>query len=165
MSEEKNEALVPVNPAVSASVQPMNPFVEVFAKAGKPEVCSFDLKTPAGRQLLQKCEESSDLKVLENAGKTFRLKHVYAKTIDYTNEQTGETYPLLRICLVDADDRVLSCCSDGVREGLWRLMKGHGFPPWKDGIPVEVGIKKLGGARQRITLLEVFPSAKGKGAA
>ena len=164
MSETKNGEVAELKAdAVVASTQP-NAFAEVFAKAGRPEVCSFDLKTPAGRALMQQCEESSDLKIIEHVGKPFRVVHVYAKVIDYVNEQTSETYPLLRICLVDTDNRVLSCCSDGIREGLWRLMKGHGFPPWKQGIPVEVGLKKLAGVKQRLQLLEVFADVKGKGA-
>src|SRR4051794_26088264 len=124
-------------------------------------VCSFDLTTPAGRQLRQKCEEEPDRQARELVNMELLLQHVYAKVVDYTNPETGETYPLLRICLVTADGKVHPCASEGVREGLWRLMEGHGFPPWKTPIRVVLALKALKSGHQRLALLEVFQPPKG----
>jgi hypothetical protein len=161
MPDEKNGALANLPADVPAKISGPTGLAELLLKEQKPAVCSFDLKSAAGRELMQKCEESPDQPVRELANTEFRLQHVYARVFDYTNKETGEVYPLLRICLVSTDGKVHACASDGIRESLLRLMAGHGLPPWKDGIPVRIAIKALGNSRQRLTLLEVFDAPKG----
>jgi hypothetical protein len=161
VSEEKNGPAE--QPAPTGALVPTTPAGGwgVLLKAGAEAVCSFDLKTPAGRELLQKCEEEPDKPVRELVNMELQLQHVYARVVDYTNPETGEVYPILRICLVDDKGNVHPCASDGVRDSLVRLMAGHGMPPWKKPIPVRIALKALKNSRQRLTLLEVFDQPKG----
>lgn len=161
MTEPNTPAGPATNGQALAELPKASALVGVLLKAGNPVVCSFDLKSPAGRELLQKCEEEPDQPVRELANLEFRVQHVYARVVDYTNPETQEVYPILRICLVTTDGKVHPCASDGIRDSLLRLILGHGEPPWKDGIPVRIALKALKDKKQRLTLLEVFPKPKG----
>lgn len=162
MSAENNGTDTPTPTGALAPVQQPNDLAGLLFKAGNPAVCSFDLKTPAGRELLQKCEEEPDKPVRELVNMELRLQHVYARIVDYTNPETQEVYPILRICLIDTSGNVHPCASEGIRDALIRLMQGHGLPPWKDGIPVRIALKALKDKKQRLTLLEVFPKTTGR---
>lgn len=161
MADENNGEVVPVPPTPPNKPEAVNPFRDVLSKPDRPMVCSFDLSTVEGRQLRQKCEEEPDKQARELVNLELKLQHVYAKVVDFTNQETGETYPLLRICLVTDEGKVHPCASEGVREGLWRLMEGHGFPPWKRPIKVVLQLKPLKNGHQRLALLEVFDKPKG----
>jgi hypothetical protein len=161
MPDETNGDQVPAPGSAVAAIPPAPPLLALLGTNDRLPVCSFDLKSVAGRQLLQKCEEEPDTPVREMANMQLRLQHVYAKVIDYTNQESDEVYPLLRICLITTEGKVHACCADGVRESLLRLMAGHGLPPWKDGIPVEIRLKATKKGFNRLTLLEVFDAPKG----
>lgn len=136
----------------------------LFGNTAGGEVCSFDLTTPEGRRLLQSCEELPDGTLKGHVNKRLRIVHVYAKVIELTSEATGEIFPATRICVATTDGQVYSCVSEGVRQSLWRLMRGHGLPPWKGGVEVEVQLRDLASKRQWLTLLEVFDKpAAGRG--
>lgn len=161
MTNETNGAPAPAPAQDLAVIPAAGGLAGLLLKEGRVAQCSFDLRTVAGRELLQKCEEEPDKPVRELANMEFKLAHLYARVFDYTNKETGETYPLLRICLVTSDGQVHACCSDGIRESLVRLIAGHGMPPWKEPIPVRIALKALADKKQRLTLLEVFPKPKG----
>lgn len=161
MPDEKNGDQAPAPSQAVTHFMPPNDLSQVLFKAGQPAVCSFNLSTPAGRELLQKCEEEPDRPVRELVNTELLLQHVYARVVDFTNKETGEVYPILRVCLVDTDGKVHPCASDGVRDALLRIFAGHGVPPWKNGVRVRIALKALSNSRQRLTLLEVFDQPKG----
>lgn len=161
MSEGNTREVVPVTPTAPASDSPLALFGAVFGRDQGGELASFDTRTVEGRQLLQKCEEEPDKKVKEMANLKLKLRHVYAQRIELTRPETGESVPALRICLITTDGQVHPCVSEGVRQSIWRLIRGHGLPPWKAGIPVTVSLKTLGPQRQWLTLLEDFDTPKG----
>lgn len=164
MSEE-NRAVLPAGAvAAAAAFDAVAPFAELFGRGTAGELSSFDTRSVEGRQLLQKCEEAPDQSLRTAVNKSIRVRHVYAQRIELVNEQTAEAVPATRICVIATDGRVYACVSEGVRQSVWRLIRGHGLPPWKDGIPVTVTLKELGNKRQWLTLLEDFDTpAAGKG--
>lgn len=129
-------------------------FEGVLGRADRPMVCSFNLKTPEGRDLLQRCEEAPDAQIRSIVGEVFEIRHVYAKVVDKVDEQTGEAFPILRICLINPQGLIVACASDGIRESIVRLMRGHGLPPWKDAIRVTFKQRATRGPRVRLYLLE-----------
>lgn len=161
MSNETNGAVAPIPPTPPTAPSGAVALADMFGRPDRQAVCSFDLSKPEGRQLLQKCEEEPDKAVRELANMELELQHLYAKVIDYVNPETGEAYPLLRICLVTKDGQVHACCSDGIRQGVVRLIAGHGLPPWKTPVKVRIALKALADKKQRLTLLEVFDKPKG----
>jgi hypothetical protein len=156
-----NSALVPSEPPKPPDDVAVAGFGDVFGRPDRPIVCSFNLKTPQGRELLQKCEEASDESLRELVNSELVIEHVYGKVFDYVNPTTQEVYPLLRIVVVTTDGQAHGCCADGVRESIWRLMAGHGPPPWKGGIHVVAKLKPTKKGFNRLTLLEVFAKPKG----
>lgn len=161
MADEPNRNLVPVVPDARNLPNDVASYVALFSSEGKRTVASFDVKTPAGRELLQKCEEASDASVRSLIGKELVIQHVYAKEIDYERPETHEVVPLLRTCLITTDGQVHGTTADGIRESVLRLVAGHGLPPWKDGVKVEVAQKDTKRGRVRLVLLEVFPKPAG----
>lgn len=164
MSEEKSPAtngqtggeLVPV-PAVPA-------LALAFSNQSGRTVCSFDMSKPAGRELMQKCEEEPDGTLVSMIGKRLLIEHIYAKPIELESPETHELIPVLRICVVTPDRKVYTCCSEGVRQSIGRLMDGRKLPPWSPPVPVDVTLRQTSKGRNWLTLLEDFSApAAGKG--
>lgn len=162
MSADKNGSAEPSQSVPDTAVANVSTFSQVLGTEDRPSIASWDLTTPDGRELLQKCEETPDEKVRELVGQEIVVAHVYAKIVDYTNEQTSEVYPITRICLVTPEGKVHACAADGVRDSINRLSMGRGYPPWKVPVRVKVAQKETKKGRVRLVLLEVFP-AKPKG--
>lgn len=139
-------------------------FAHVLGFEDRPSIASWDLTTPEGRELLQRCEETPDEKLRELVNQEILVQHVYAKIVDYTNEATSEVYPITRICLITPEGKVHACAADGVRDSINRLSQGRGYPPWKVPVRVKVAQKITKKERVRLVLLEVFPP-KAKGGA
>jgi hypothetical protein len=161
VSEEKTSALAPLANGDQPPTTAPPALVAAFMPDDNRAVCSFDLKTPHGRMLLQKCEEAPDEPVRELVNRRIDLVHVYAKPVEKVDEQTSEVVHFLRICLVDANDQVHACASGGIRDGIARILAGRGVPPWKPPVPVEIKLKVLKDSKQRLYLLEVFDAKKG----
>ncbi len=160
MANNETATTAPDPDDVAREVVPINQFQHVLGRADRPMVCSFNLTTPEGRDLLQRCEEAPDAQIRSIVGELFEIKHVYAKVVDKIDEQTGEAFPILRICLVNKEGTIVACASDGIRESLVRLMAGHGFPPWNDGIRVAFKQRSTRGPRVRLYLMELIDKPK-----
>lgn len=158
-SENANQANGQPAPTGQA-VATLPTFGQLLGTSDQPRMCSWDLTTPEGRELLQKCDETPDEKVRELINTEFLVKHIYCKVVDYHDEKTDTVRPILRICLVTPEGKVHATSSDGVRESIVRLSMGRGFPPWENPVPVRVVQKATKGERVRLVLLEVFSPKK-----
>jgi hypothetical protein len=156
MSEETKQAVAERAGTIVPAAPPAATLANFFGDDGRSTVMSFDPRSAEGRQLLQKCEEEPDRPLKELTNLKLRLKHVYAKAIELARPETGELVPATRICLVTTDGKVHACVSEGVRQSIGRLIRGHGIPPWPAGVPVTVTLKTLDSKRQWLTLLEDF---------
>lgn len=162
MSDDKTRELVPATPPEKPPTAPPVALATFFGDDGRSTVMSFDARTAEGRQLLQKCEEEPDKPLKEMSNLKLKIKHVYARTIELERPETGEMVPATRICLVTTDGKVHACVSEGVRQSVGRLIRGHGIPPWSNGVPVTVTLKTLDSKRQWLVLLEDFESPQAR---
>jgi hypothetical protein len=158
-------ALAVPSPA-GATQATASPSAALLALLGNDEsaMVSWDPRTPEGGYLLQKCEEDQDDRVRQKVGEVINVANIYAKLIpEYTNKQTGEVYPLLRICLITTDQDVLGTAANGVRESLLRLIMRHGAPPWPKGVPCKIRQTALPGEKIRLWLEDqtVLPKKPG----
>jgi hypothetical protein len=123
---------------------------------GYPVVCSFDLATPEGRELQQKCEIDETEKLADWIGMPFRIEHVYATHVDKAGRVEGEYQTIRKICIVNTEGHIFHCFSGGIAQSIMRLIAGHGMPPWPDGLDCEIREQRLPNKRVKFHLAERF---------
>lgn len=145
--------------AVPTSPQTVATFL---AEDGYPVVCSFDLTTPNGRELQQRCEIDETEKLRDWIGMPFRIEHVYATHIDKAGKVEGEVNTIRKICIVNTDGHIFHCFSAGIAQSILRLIAGHGMPPWKGGLDCVIRSQRIDENRTKYHLAEVFHPATEK---
>ena len=156
-------ALVPFVPTPPAIDSPQA-LMQMMDTSDSRRYCSFDMRTPAGLLLLDKCEEAPDRKLSEMANLEFALTGFYLHYITLEGKGPGEVIEAVRSCLITDDGQVFAAVSEGVRKSIARLVAQHGLPPWKTPVPVKVVLKRLDNGHNWLTILNNPPPLKPKGA-
>lgn len=98
--------------------------------------CSFTATTPEERSALFTAMNNPTYRLEEKINMPIFIRDVYAETVDFINESTGECVKGARIVLIDENGDSYGCCSMGVFSSIKKLMKVFGEPTWKEPIAV-----------------------------
>lgn len=98
--------------------------------------CSFLADTPEEKRALFTAMNNPTYRLEEKINMTIMVRDVYAETVDFVNETTGEITKGIRVILIDDEGNSYGCCAMGVYSSLKKLMKVYGEPTWLTPIPV-----------------------------
>jgi Phage Single-stranded DNA-binding protein len=101
-------------------------------EAGSRFWASFPAKTAEDKTMLQKVLNGQHTAISDMLGKEIAVKHVCVKTVELTNEETGEVADATRLVLIGPDDEMYACTSDYAWTTLREIMSPllYGPPPW-----------------------------------
>lgn len=134
------ELTKPVNPntaiaIVSAVANPVSDLNSDAAPVGA-RVMNFDQSHPKFAEWLFVAEETATKEPEQFYEQPFRLVAWIAKKVELPDPDTGKTFTLPRVTLIDQDGETLSFCSVGVVSSLDLIRAVYGDGPWPDGLPV-----------------------------
>ena len=127
-----------MNNEQSTQIITMEGRTDLIADLTSAEVsyCSFAATTPEERAALFTAMNNPTYRLEEKINMPIFIRDVYAETVDFINESTGECVKGVRIVLIDANGDSYGCCSMGVFSSIKKLMKVFGEPTWKEPIAV-----------------------------
>lgn len=95
-------------------------------------VFSFiDQSDEAGKIAVFNATQSQDSKAKELIGLPLPVENFVIHPVEFVARETGEIKPGLRTVLIMENGERVSCCSDGVVNGLRNLVRQIGAPPWR----------------------------------
>lgn len=86
---------------------------------------------------------------------TIKVKHVYAETVNFINQETGETTPGVRIVFIDDKGVSYQAASKGIFSSVKKLFTIYGTPDKWDK-PLGIKIKEVSkGANRNVLVFEI----------
>lgn len=84
-----------------------------------------------------------------------KVKHVYAETVDFINQETGETAPGIRIVFIDDKGVSYQAASKGIFSSVKKLFSIYGTPDtWEK--PLSIKIKEISkGVNRNVLVFEI----------
>lgn len=98
--------------------------------------CSMIAETLDEKKALFTAMNNPTKKLDECVNMTIMAKDVYAESLQFVDEKTGEIQPGVRIVIIDTEGNSYGCCAMGVFSALKKLFKVFGMPTWEEGIAV-----------------------------
>lgn len=126
--------------------------------AGPKILSNVDMSTFAGKQMVMALQAGSENKLADMDGKVFRLQRWVAEKTEYANQSTGEMRDGLMIALIDPDDQVIRCGSEGLGRSLDKLRDLFGDMVYTDPLFVQINKITTGGRRVTFVLTLVDPA-------
>lgn len=98
---------------------------------------------------------SSSKRLKEMVNTKINLKHVYAETVDFINQESGEVTPGVRIVFIDDKGISYQASSRGIFSSLKKLFAIYGEPEAWDK-PITIKIKEVSkGANRNVLIFEI----------
>lgn len=98
---------------------------------------------------------SSSKRLKEMVNTKINLKHVYAETVDFINQETGVVTSGVRIVFIDDKGVSYQAASKGIFSSLKKLFTIYGTPDTWDK-PVPIKIKEVSkGANRNVLIFEI----------
>ena len=151
MMDSRSEACIAGNEIAKFSEHP--DFVAELENTGTQMFCTFDAKTHEEKAILFKGMSDPDFMLSDLVNEEICIKDVYAETVRFEDQETGETRVAPRIILFDCGGKSYQCVSLGVMSALKKLFMVYGMPTWDNGINVK--IKSVNKGPRRILTLTI----------
>lgn len=140
MSQKTELSVVNRNTATLAASVVQVPATSLMADTAKDGdyLFSFNPANPENEELVFACDGNASREWAQHVAEPFLLWHWAVKRISLTDQDTEQTFPHLRLVLIDPDGETLAFVSTGVVQSLDLIRTLRGDGPYVPPIPVVV---------------------------
>lgn len=103
--------------------------------------CSMLPKNDEERKVLFNAMNNPQERLSNFINMEIAVKDIYSEMVDLLNENTGEVTRAPRIVLIDENGVGYQCVSQGIFNGVKKLIQIYGVPTWVN--PVRIRIKQI----------------------